>query len=121
MPRRGGHSVDDYLEAIYTLSSPIGELARGTHTGAIAARVAAMLGVSRASAGEMVKRLIEQGLLDRRAGHELVLTASGWDRAEKVVRNHRILERFLTDFLGYTAAESHEAADQLSATFTDEM
>jgi DtxR family Mn-dependent transcriptional regulator len=42
-------------------------------------------------------------------------------RAEKVVRKHRIIERFLTDFMGYTAAESHVQADELGDTFTDDM
>jgi DtxR family Mn-dependent transcriptional regulator len=37
------------------------------------------------------------------------------------VRKHRIIERFLTDFMGYTAAESHVHADELGDTFTDEM
>src|SRR6266542_1735011 len=42
-------------------------------------------------------------------------------RAEEVVRRHRLIERFLTDFLGYTAAESHVHADELGHTFTDDM
>ena len=37
------------------------------------------------------------------------------------MRKHRIIERFLTDFMGYTAAESHVHADELGDTFTDEM
>jgi DtxR family Mn-dependent transcriptional regulator len=37
------------------------------------------------------------------------------------VRKHRIIERLLTDFMGYTAAEAHVHADELGDTFTDEM
>ena len=37
------------------------------------------------------------------------------------MRKHRIIERFLTDFMGYTAAESHVHADDLGDTFTDDM
>ena len=37
------------------------------------------------------------------------------------MRKHRIIERFLTDFMGYTASESHVHADELGDTFTDEM
>jgi len=55
-----GHSVDDYLEVIYFLAFPIGEY-RPAGESAIAARVAEMLGVSRASAGEMLKRLEDEG------------------------------------------------------------
>ena len=42
-------------------------------------------------------------------------------RAEHVVRRHRIIERLLTDFMGYTAAEAHVYADELGDTFTDDM
>ncbi|TML49593.1 MAG: metal-dependent transcriptional regulator [Actinobacteria bacterium] len=116
-----GHSVDDYLETIYFLAFPIGEYRPATGSTAIAARVAEMLGVSRASAGEMLKRLEADGLVDRGDQKEAVLTAAGIERAKGVVRKHRIIERFLTDFMGYTAAESHVHADELGDTFTDEM
>ena len=50
-----------------------------------------------------------------------MLTATGRERAERVVRKHRIIERLLTDFMGYTAAEAHVHADELGDTFTDDM
>jgi DtxR family Mn-dependent transcriptional regulator len=119
--RAQGHSVDEYLETIYFLAFPIGEYRPATGTTAIAARVAEMLGVSRASAGEMLKRLESEGLVERGDQKEALLTPAGTERAERVVRKHRIIERFLTDFMGYTAAESHVHADELGDTFTDEM
>ncbi|HEX5584681.1 metal-dependent transcriptional regulator [Gaiella sp.] len=115
-----GHSIDEYLEVIYFLAFPIGEYAPASES-AIASRVADMLGVSRASAGEMLKRLESEGLVERGEQKEAILTAAGIERAEKVVRKHRIIERFLTDFMGYTASESHVHADELGDTFTDEM
>jgi DtxR family Mn-dependent transcriptional regulator len=117
-----GHSVDEYLETIYFLAFPIGEyrpVASGSPT--LAARVAEMLGVSRASAGEMLKRLETEGLIERGEHKEALLTSAGRKRAEKVVRKHRIIERLLTDFMGYTAAEAHVHADALGDTFTDDM
>jgi DtxR family transcriptional regulator, Mn-dependent transcriptional regulator len=116
-----GHSVDEYLETIYFLAFPIGEYRPATGTTAIAARVAEMLGVSRASAGEMLKRLETDGLVERGEQKEAILTPAGIERAQRVVRKHRIIERFLTDFMGYTASESHVKADELGDTFTDEM
>ncbi len=80
-----------------------------------------MLGVSRASAGEMLKRLEAEGLIERGEHKEALLTAAGRKRAEQVVRKHRIIERLLTDFLGYTAAEAHVHADELGDTFSDDM
>jgi DtxR family Mn-dependent transcriptional regulator len=117
-----GHSIDEYLETIYFLAFPIGEyrpLSDGAPT--LASRVAEMLGVSRASAGEMLKRLEGEGLIERGEHKEALLTPSGRKRAERVVRKHRIIERLLTDFMGYTAAEAHVHADALGDTFTDDM
>ena len=119
-----GHSVDDYLETIYFLAFPIGEYRPvGTSAGSstLASRVAEMLGVSRASAGEMLKRLEGDGLIERGKRKEALLTKAGRARAERVVRKHRIIERLLTDFMGYTAAEAHVHADELGDTFTDDM
>src|SRR5919198_4183482 len=117
-----GHSVDDYLETIYFLANPIGEYRpQGDGFPTLASRVAEMLGVSRASAGEMLKRLEAEGLIERGEHKEALLTPAGRVRAEKVVRKHRIIERLLTDFMGYTAAEAHVHADQLGDTFTDDM
>ena len=79
-----GHSVDEYLETIYFLAFPIGEyrpLAAGSPT--LASRVAEMLGVSRASAGEMLKRLEGEGLIERGEHKEALLTAVGRKRAER--------------------------------------
>src|SRR6476469_4546237 len=117
-----GHSVDEYLETIYFLAFPIGEY-RPQRQGSppLASRVAEMLGVSRASAGEMLKRLEAEGLVERGEHKEAILTPAGTERARKVVRKHRIIERLLTDFMGYTPGEAHVHADELGGTFTDEM
>src|SRR5689334_11050755 len=117
-----GHSVDEYLETIYFLAFPIGEYTpKGAGSPPLASRVAEMLGVSRASAGEMLKRLEAERLIERGARKEALLTDAGRERAERVVRKHRLIERLLTDFMGYTGAEAHERADALGDTFTDEM
>jgi DtxR family Mn-dependent transcriptional regulator len=117
-----GHSVDEYLETIYFLAFPIGEyVPHGAGSPPLASRVAEMLHVSRASAGEMLKRLEADGLIERGEKKEALLTKTGRERAERVVRKHRIIERLLTDFMGYTAYESHERADEMGDTFDDEM
>jgi DtxR family transcriptional regulator, Mn-dependent transcriptional regulator len=69
----------------------------------------------------MLKRLEAEGLVERGEHKEAILTPSGRARAEKVVRKHRIIERLLTDFMGYTAAEAHVHADELGDTFSEEM
>jgi DtxR family transcriptional regulator, Mn-dependent transcriptional regulator len=117
-----GHSIDEYLETIYFLAFPIGEYTpQAGGALPLASRVAEMLHVSRASAGEMLKRLEAEGLIERGKRKEALLTATGRERAERVVRKHRIIERLLTDFMGYTAAEAHVHADELGDTFSDDM
>jgi DtxR family Mn-dependent transcriptional regulator len=69
----------------------------------------------------MLKRLEAEGLIERGKHKEALLTHKGRERAERVVRKHRIIERLLTDFMGYTAAEAHVHADELGDTFTDDM
>ncbi len=116
------HSIDEYLETIYFLAFPIGEYTpRGAGSPPLASRVAEMLHVSRASAGEMLKRLEAEGLIERGERKEALLTETGRARAERVVRKHRIIERLLTDFMGYTGYEAHERADEMGDTFDDEM
>jgi len=80
-----------------------------------------MLHVTPPTASEMLKRLEGEGLIKRGPRKGPLLTERGREEAERIVRNHRIIERFLTDFMGYSAAESHEHADELGDAFTDDM
>src|SRR4051794_10430214 len=121
MSKPHGHSIDDYLEAIHLLVSPIGVYEPARPPAAIAARVAEALGVSRTAVGEMLKRLAAEGLLEQGGGRELLLTAAGTERAERVIRRNRIVERFLADFLDYDTAQAHEHAARVGAAFTDDM
>ena len=116
------HSADDYLETIYFLAFPVGEYGPVVReTPPLAARVAEMLNVTLASASEMLKRLEVEGLVERGERKEALLTPKGRRAAERIARRHRLVERFLTDFMGYTPAESHEQADRMGDAFTDEM
>lgn len=122
MGRPHTHSIADYLEAMYMLATPVGEYGPvATEAPVPAARVAEMLHVTPPTASEMLKRLEKEGLVERGPRRSPVLTAEGRRRAETVVRNHRIIERFLTDFMGYSPAESHEHAEELGDAFDDDM
>lgn len=115
------HVVDDYLLAIDALASPTvecGALAADAPT--LAAHVSRLLGVSRASAGEMVARLEEEGLVERGARRELLLTRRGRAAADRAVHRHRLFECFVSDFLGYPPAEWYAQAAVLGGAFGDE-
>lgn len=117
------HTADEYLMTIWLLAYPVGEYVpsrRGPQPTA-PARIADQLGVSRASAGEMLKRLEGEGLVVRGERKEAILTERGRIAAMRIVRRHRMVERLLTDVMGYDGAESHEKADAIDAGFDDEM
>jgi len=118
---RHSHNADDYLLAIDALTNPVaacGALTAGVPT--LSAHVSALLGVTRPSAGEMLARLEESGLVRRGAGKELLLTADGRSAADRAIRRQRLLETFAVSFLGYPLAECFERARTLGAAFDDD-
>ncbi|MBI2683989.1 MAG: metal-dependent transcriptional regulator [Actinobacteria bacterium] len=109
-----GHSVDDYLETIYFLAFPVGEygpIVRDAPVQSI--RIAEMLSISRPSVSEMMKRLERDGFVARGERKEAILTEKGLAAAERAVRRHRIVECFVTDYLGYSPADAHALTDEL--------
>jgi DtxR family Mn-dependent transcriptional regulator len=117
------HTADEYLMTIWLLAYPVGEYVpsrRGPQPTA-AARIADQLGVSRASAGEMLKRLEGEGMVVRGERKEAILTEKGRIAAMRIERRHRLVERLLTDVMGYDGAESHEKADGIDSGFDEEM
>ena len=94
-------AFEEYCEAIYELHEDDVEV--------IQARIADRLMVSRPAVSEMIKRLEVDGLvtIDHNA---ITLSADGLRLAERVVRRHRLAERFLTDMLGLSWADAHKEA-----------
>ena len=72
-----GHSVDEYLRDIYFLAFPIGEYRPRRPRSRHSPPGGGDAGVSRASAGEMLKRLEADGLVERGEHKEAILTAAG--------------------------------------------
>jgi len=74
----------------------------------IQARIAERLDVSRPAVSEMMRRLGSEGLV--KTSPSIELTSDGEALAQSVVRRHRLAERFLTDVLQLSWAESHHEA-----------
>lgn len=103
----------DYLKAIYMLIS------RGHE--ATNSAIAQGLGVTPASATNMVKRLAEAGLIEHVPYHGVQLTASGQQVALEMVRHHRLIELFLHDILDMPWDEVHVEAERLEHAISEEV
>ncbi len=104
---------EEYLQAIWTLGDEVGQV--------IGARLADFLGISPASVSEMVHRLERDGLVTLNERKELGLTSTGRDVAASIVRRHRLIERMLTDILGFEWWATHEEAERLEHAISPEM
>ncbi|WDM03043.1 metal-dependent transcriptional regulator [Alicyclobacillus cycloheptanicus] len=97
--------MEEYLEAIYILD------AEGDTV--LASRLADYLDVARPTVTQTVQRMTASGYVATGEGKEIVLTEEGRQLAEKMVRRHRLLERWLTDELGLDWADAHVEAGRL--------
>ena len=105
-------SERETLKAIYRLTGNHTPAA-GAHTGALADS----LGVSPGTVTTTIKRLADRGLADHKLYRGVELTADGRRAAVAAIRRHRIVERFLSDMLGYPWNE----ADRFAASFEHEL
>jgi Mn-dependent DtxR family transcriptional regulator len=88
----GVNTADQYLKAIYCIQSvEDGPASTG--------RVADAMGVSPASANEMIGKLEERGLADHEKYTGVSLTDEGIARAREALGTYCIIERFLLEVL----------------------
>lgn len=104
-------SVEDYLKAIYRLSSQGGFAATSD--------IAQLLDVAPPSVSGMVKRLSEAGLIEHVPYRGVQLTHQGRHAALRTIRRHRILEVYLNRFLGYDWDTVHDEAERLEHAVSD--
>lgn len=108
---------EDYLKAIYTLSSGGMEVTNSA--------LAHHLGVTPASATNMVKKLADLSLVTYERYQNIALTESGEKVALEVLRHHRLLELYLHDKLNVPWDQVHAEAERLehvlSETIEDAM
>ena len=107
-----GNSVEEYLEAIYSFNEK-GQLAKNSE-------LAKRLKVAPPSVTQMVQKLAEEGLVEYEPYRGALLTGKGTALAQKVVRKHRLLERFLHDFLGIGLDKVHDEACRMEHGLSDE-
>lgn len=109
-------ATEDYLKALYKLEKD----------GSVSTKaLAGELGVAAPSVTQMVKRLADQGLVQREPYKGASLTKKGTTVALEVLRHHRLLELYLKEVLDYSWEELHAEAERLehhiSETFEDKL
>lgn len=107
-------SVQDYVKVLYGFTEwqdrPVSS-----------SNLAARLGVANSSVSEMVRKLVELGLVAHEPYGSVELTAEGRRLALAMVRRHRLLETYLVQELGYAWDEVHDEAELLEHTVSEKM
>jgi DtxR family Mn-dependent transcriptional regulator len=108
-------AVEDYAKAIYALEGR-------TDGGAVSNNALAdRLGVTAASASNMVKKLDALGLVRHVPYRGVQLTARGARVALEVIRHHRLWELFLAEDLGLPWDRVHDEAEILEHVLSEEL
>lgn len=117
-------AIEDYLRAIYLLSQEQQEAAASpdsqpplVSTSALATR----LGVGAPAVTNMLKQLAQHRLVEHLPYRGVRLTPAGRQVALEVVRHHRLIERYLQEFLGFGWDEVHEEADRLEHVLSERL
>jgi len=104
--------MEDYLKELFHLGED-----GSVSTAALAVR----LGVAPPSVTSMVKRLAELGMVHHSPYHGIELTPMGRALAVEVVRHHRIIELYLTQFLDVPWDRVHEEAERLEHVLSEDL
>jgi len=111
-----------------TLSKATGDLLKAIHLlqdaeekggVALTSDIAARTGTSRAFVTKMLKGMSDDGLVTYSPYRGVRLTDSGMKGAVELSRHHRLLERFLTDCLGFTPSDAHQEAERLEHVISE--
>lgn len=108
-------AVEDYAKAIYALE------ARAEGAAVSNNALAERLGVTPASASNMVKKLDSLGLVRHVPYRGVALTAEGVRVALEVLRHHRLLETYLAENLGVPWDRVHDEAEVLEHVLSEEL
>ena len=106
-------TVEDYLLAIASFDYE--------HMPVIAARLAERLQVSAPTVSATIKRMVRDGWIEVTGSNLIELTEPGRTRSERIVRRHRLIERWLQDQLGLEWSALHEEADRLEHAISQRL
>jgi DtxR family Mn-dependent transcriptional regulator len=107
------HVLEEYLEAIWRLQEKTSPVKTG--------ELAQELQVTPGAVTNTLTHLEEHKLIMRNPYRGITLTAKGRTAALRVIRNHRLAERLLTEVLRMDWSDVHDAACELEHAITDDM
>lgn len=105
-PRELTVAMEDAITGIYRLQETTDERVSTSE-------LAAELDVTSTTISNMFTKLADRGLIDREPHRPVALKDSGREIALRLIRNHRILETYLVECLGYGWEEVHKECDRL--------
>ena len=106
-------TVENYVKTIYQLSDD------GQAAAVATGQIATALGVLPGTVTSMLKTLDESNLATYKPYEGVRLTAAGRALALRVMRRHRLIERFLVETLDLTWDEVHEEAENMEHAVSD--
>lgn len=109
-------AAQDYLKGVYHLTESV-----GSDQPVATTALASHLGVSAASATNMLKRLDQVGLVAHSPYKGVRLTRAGRRVALEVLRHHRLLETYLVEALGVPWDEVHDEAEVLEHVLSESL
>ena len=99
-------TVTHYLETIFYIWSEEDRVRPG--------RIADWLGLRPPTVSDTLRRLERDGWIELASDRSVSLTRQGLREASRVVRVHRLVERWLTDVLGFDWASADDLAQQMA-------
>lgn len=103
---------EEYLEQIYKMHSAKESIKPSV--------IAQELRLSASSASEMINKLRDGGLIEKDK-KDITLTKTGEREALKVIRKHRLAERFFVDILGFKWDDVHDEACRFEHVLSDKV
>lgn len=103
----------EYLKTVFKLTSgkkTVGSL-----------RVANVMGVSCATASEILKKLYEKGMLKREPWRGVSLSERGFKEVNRILRNHRIFETYVYRFLSINLKDACDCASRIELYLPEEV
>ncbi|MCD6469718.1 metal-dependent transcriptional regulator [Candidatus Bathyarchaeota archaeon] len=103
----------EYLKTVFKLTSgkkTVGSL-----------EVANAMGVSCATASEILKKLCEKGMLKREPWRGVSLSERGVKEVNRILRNHRIFETYVYRFLSINLEDACECASRIELYLPEEV